>query len=681
MSPEAFLRNALRLLLPLAVAFTVYLYLYPIFLGCAFPIPPTPSNEYNIQNLTTEVVDRAAAFRDTLQQHLLGSTRAAAPFRLLALGDPQIEGDTSIRNYGRAPFPHLTKVFKYVTFKDRRITLWTRTRRTLHDIIDFYFVDIPDFLESTRKRIDLFGNDFYLGHIYRTLHWWTRPTHVTVLGDLLGSQWIGDREFERRSQRFWNRSFRGGERVPDDIAAYPQGEYDLAGLLGVEDDDAATWRRRIINIAGNHDIGYAGDLTKARLERFELAFGKAAYELRFELPIANATTNATIYSEDTNPESDRLPPELRIVVLNDMNLDTPAVEQSLQDKTYVFVNDVINTASAVEFQGHFTVVLTHIPFYKDPGVCVDSPYFSFHAGGGVKEQNQLSADATRGLLEGIFGLNGDANAPGHGMGRRGVVLNGHDHEGCDVWHHIDQSLPLELEPEPEPEPEPPADDNGTDTDSDDDEQKKNKDDTADSADSADSTDSSSDHQKKKRQWQAARWGDARRDGLPGKPGVPGLREITVRSMMADFEGNAGLLSAWFDEDAWEWRFEYADCKLGRQYYWWFVHVYDLVVLLVVLAYGVLRIAGAAGWCDVHRWPPVMRRARARVEGSSEGEGGTEETVSKAKGLLRRQRFESRGEGEEKKITTSILRKGEEGEGEDEGNGDVKSDIKGNVRKG
>lgn len=670
MSPEAFLRNALRLSLPLAVVFTVYLYLYPIFLGCAFPIPSTStqSNEH-IQNLPTEV-DSAAAFRDTLQQHILGSTKAA-PFRLLALGDPQIEGDTSIRNYGRAPFPHLAKVFKYVTFKDRKITLWTRIRRTLHDIIDFYFVDIPDFLESTRKRIDLFGNDFYLGHIYRTLHWWARPTHVTVLGDLLGSQWIGDREFERRSQRFWNRSFKGGERVPDDIAAYPQGEYDLAGLLGVEDDDAATWRRRIINIAGNHDIGYAGDLTKARLERFELAFGKAAYELRFELPIANATTNATIYSEDTNPESDRLPPELRIVVLNDMNLDTPAVEQSLQDKTYVFVNDIINTASAVEFQGHFTVVLTHIPFYKDPGVCVDSPYFSFHAGGGVKEQNQLSADATRGLLEGIFGLNGDANAPGHGMGRRGVVLNGHDHEGCDVWHHIDQSLPLELEPEPEL----PTDDHDSDSDGDD-KTKNSVDADADvDVDSANSVDSSSDHHhQKKRQWQAARWGDARRDGLPGKPGVPGLREITVRSMMADFEGNAGLLSAWFDEDAWEWRFEYADCKLGRQYYWWFVHIYDLVVLLVVLAYGILRIAGAAGWWDVHRWPPVMRRMR--IESSSEE--GAEVIVRKPKDVLRQQRLGSRGEEgkEEKKTITSVLH-----EGEGEGNGDIKSDVKGNVRKG
>ena len=562
MSPEAFLRNALRVLLPLAVAFTAYLYLYPVFSGCAFPLstlPVRPSDDATGAGATRCLAepDSAAAFRETLSQHLLSSASSPriAPFRLLALGDPQLEGDTSIRNYGREPFPHLTQAFEHLSSRTSGVTPWTRTRRALHDLVDFYFVDVPDFLESTRKRLDLVVNDYFLGHIYRTLRWWARPTHITVLGDLLGSQWISDEEFERRSHRFWRRSFRGGERVPDDVAAYPRDEYELAGLLTVEDDVAAAWRKRIINVAGNHDIGYAGDLTGARLERFERAFGKAAYELRFELPVTNATTNATIFDEDANPDSDRLPPELRVVVLNNMNLDTPALEQELQDKTYAFVNDVISTASAVEFRGHFTLVLTHVPFYKVAGTCADPPFFSFHpGGGGVKEQNQLSDHATRGLLEGIYGLSGDRWAPGGGAGRRGVVLNGHDHEGCDVWHYIDQNEPAE-----------------------------------------------------ERAWRAARWDDARADGLPDRPGAPGIREITVRSMMADFGGNAGLLSAWFDENAWEWRFDFTTCPLGRQYYFWFVHIYDLVVVVAALVYGTLRIAMAAG-CDVNRRPGTTKKA-------------------------------------------------------------------------
>ncbi|KAI0377538.1 hypothetical protein F5Y04DRAFT_176125 [Hypomontagnella monticulosa] len=523
MSPAANLRNALRALLPLAVACTIYLYLYPVFLGCAFPLPQTN--------------DTAAAFRDTIQQHTLPSSSSAAPFRLLALGDPQLEGDTSIRNYNRESFPHLTWAIRHLTYKTEQPSFRKRLRQVVHDLVDVFFDDIPDTAESIRKRIDLFGNDFYLAHIYRTLRWWARPTHVTVLGDLLGSQWIREKEFNRRSWRFWNRSFKGGERVPDEVAGYPAEEYDVVGLLGVEDENAAAWRRRVINVAGNHDIGYAGDLTLERLERFERVFGKAAYELRFELPITDPLANATIYDPERNPESNRLIPELRIVNVNNMNLDTPAADQSLQDKTYAFVNDVINTASAVEYAGHFTVVLTHIPLYKPEGVCVDSPFFDFHAGGGVKEQNLLSSDASRGFLEGIFGLNGDPNSPGEGKGRRGVVLNGHDHEGCDTYHYINQTEGDE------------------------------------------------------RQWRVTRWEAARADDLPGRPGVPGLREITVRSMMGGFGGNAGLLSVWFNEKTWEWEFEFANCALGTQYYWWFVHFLDLIVLALLVVYGALEVAG------------------------------------------------------------------------------------------
>ncbi|KAI1497015.1 hypothetical protein F5X99DRAFT_421704 [Biscogniauxia marginata] len=541
MSPSLLLlRNALRALIPLAVASTLYLYLYPVFLGCAFPIPQT-------ENANASV----GAFQEALRQHVSPSN-SVAPFRLLALGDPQLEGDTSIINYNRPSFPHLTKVIGHLSFKTKHPSLRKRLQQLFHDLVDFYFDDIPDTAESIRKRIDLFGNDFYLAHIYRTLRWWAKPTHVTVLGDLLGSQWIRNPEFERRSWRFWNRSFKGGERVPDEVAAYPSEEYDLAGLLGTHSAEAATWERRIINIAGNHDIGYAGDLTAERLERFERVFGKAAYELRFELPITDPAANASVFDPEKNPESDRLVPELRIVNVNNMNLDTPAADQSLQDNTYTFINDVITTSSAVEYKGHFTLVLTHIPLYKPEGVCVDAPYFSFHPSGGVQEQNQLSSDASRGFLEGIFGLNGDPNAPGGGGGRRGVILNGHDHEGCDTYHYINQTLEGE-----------------------------------------------------ERQWQVARWSSARDDQLPGRSGLPGLREITVRSMMGGFGGYAGLLSVWFDQDSWEWRFEFDTCALGTQYIWWAIHFLDLIVVVALVVYGVSEAALKAGLFAKER--PVTRK--------------------------------------------------------------------------
>lgn len=584
-SPAALLRNALRALIPVSLLLTVYLYLYPVFGQCAFPLPPGPSSESS--DSSDSSYGASSAFLKTLGLHLPPSldgllasrsslsNRPFAPFRMLALGDPQLEGDTSIPNaYSDSSFPNLVHAYKLATFQkipsdddddndsddSSSMVLRERIRQTLHDLVDFWFLDIPNTLESGRKRIDLVGNDFYLAHIARLMRWWAVPTHISVLGDLLGSQWVDDDEFDRRASRFWNRVLKDGERVPDEVAMFPGDEYDLSGYLGVsadtsapinqtEADIAASWTRRIINVVGNHDIGYAGDITAERLERFERQFGKANYELRFELPVDRLSADArtAVFDEETNPDSHLLVPELRIINLNDMNLDTPAYSADIQDQTYNFINAVINTASAVEFKGHFTIVLTHIPLHKPEGVCVDAPLFAFHDDDGtLREQNLLSEDASEGFLQGIFGMHGDRNAPGGGQGRRGVILNGHDHEGCDTFHYINQSHKISDED---------------------------------------------------RHWETATWTAARADGLLGqeRDGLPGVREITVRSMMGEFGGNAGLLSVWFDEDAWEWRFEYATCALGRQHLWWAVHVVDLITAGVLLVfYGVRAFEAITG---------------------------------------------------------------------------------------
>lgn len=430
-----------------------------------------------------------------------------------------------------------------------------RLRHSLHDVIDFYLDDIPKALEVWRKRIDHVGNDYYLGHIYRTLHWWTKPTHVTVLGDLVGSQWIDDDEFESRGSRFWNRVFRGGERVTEDVAKEPLTEEFPTIVLG---DDAEAWKRRIINVAGNHDIGYAGDLSKERMERFERVFGKANYELRFQLPV-----NTTSTSIENGQEAEQKPiPELRIIVLNDMNLDTPATVKELQDDTYKFLNDIITTSKDVTRPAHFTLVFTHIPMHKPTGVCVDAPYFDFFDGdfgNGIKEQNHLSYDASKGFLEGIFGMSGDTWAPGQGFGRHGLILTGHDHEGCDTYHFINQSAPPE------------------------------------------------------RRWEARRYKDAHAAGILEEAGVPGMREITVRSMMGDFAGNAGLFSLWFDEATWDWRFELVNCGLGTQHIWWIVHVLDLITVGVAIAYGILAIVHKSGLLkDQSQKPLTMGNGMARA---------------------------------------------------------------------
>lgn len=571
-----FLRNALCILIPFAAVSTAYLYLYPIFQGCAFPLP---NNGVAIQEGSSPYLEtlrlHAPSFLVPMNQNgnnTQGQSAPApesasetpplfptrlAPFRLLAIGDPQLEGDSSIPNsFKSSPFPHLVKIWKRVTFRIQSANLRQRIRWILHDLIDFCFEDIPDTVESIRKRIDHFGNDLYLALVYRAIHWWTKPTHVTVLGDLVGSQWIDDKEFAIRGDRFWNTVFAGSEKVPEDVMVEPAPEYDLAGFIGTQPtNETEAWERRLINVAGNHDIGYAGDLTVERLARFEKMFGKANYELRFEMPVSEMAAQTT-YS-DSNQNTDRLLPELRIVIINNMNLDTPARSPELQDATYRFINQVITTSTAVEYKGHFTILLTHIPLYKPEGVCVDPPFFDFwdvDHGGGVKEQNQLSGDASRGFLEGIFGMSGDTSAPGTGRGRPGVILNGHDHEGCDTFHYVNQT------------------------------QGESRDD---------------------RPWEVRRWRQARHEGIPSAAGIPGIREITVRSIMGMFGGYTGLLSAWFDEETWEWQFEYATCHMGTHNIWWTVHAVDIIVLGGVLLYPLVLAYEATN--RKNKLPIVPRR--------------------------------------------------------------------------
>ncbi|KAF4124843.1 Calcineurin-like phosphoesterase [Geosmithia morbida] len=540
----ALLGRGLGILMPLAVACTIYLYLYPVFGGCAFPVPSGSASEaFDV----TRRLHWPYAKANQQQQDGSYSGTKPAPFRLLSLGDPQLEGDSAIPTNINGYFPHVQDIAKRVAFKTWHPSLRDRLRMIVHDIVDLFFEDIPDIFESVRKRLDLVGNDLYLAHIYRTMHWWTQPTHVTVLGDLIGSQWVEDDEFERRGSRFWNRTFKGGQRLPDDLAQEPEDGHQVSGVLDGSDTEMV-WTERILNVAGNHDIGYAGDLTEERMERFERVFGKANYELRFELPIPNPELESTMRNDETNVDSDRIQPEIRIIVLNDMNLDTPAKSAPLQDETYRFVNAIIGNSHPVEDKGGFTILLTHIPTYKPEGVCVDAPFFDFYPaeeGGGVREQYLLSSDASKGLYEGIMGVSGNTDASGGGLGRPGLILNGHDHAGCDTYHYINQT-------------------NGT------------------------------DHTE--RAWEVTTWKDAQLRGIPNRKDrdIPGRREITVRSMMGDFHGNAGLVSLWFDWDRWEWQYEYSDCRLGRQHFWWLVHALDIIVVVAATLYAGITVAEANG---------------------------------------------------------------------------------------
>jgi hypothetical protein len=241
-----------------------------------------------------------------------------------------------------------------------------------------------------------------------------------------------------------------------------------------------------------------------------------------------------------------------LINLNTLVFDTPALSADVQSESYAYLNELIaERVSDVQDRSSFTLLLTHLPLHKADGVCADGPMFSFWdeadeegrwEGGGLKEQNHLSDFISAGgILQGIFGLSGDRDAVAGGVGRNGIILTGHDHVGCDAVHFVNRTVAGEGEEELGGESE-----------------------------------SGSENERPK-VWQ---WAAKRFDGETVDE--PSIREVTLRSMMGEFGGNAGLLSAWFDEAAGEWDYEITMCPAGVQHIWWAVHILVLVTMGVAL---------------------------------------------------------------------------------------------------
>ncbi|KAL4781697.1 hypothetical protein BJX76DRAFT_334678 [Aspergillus varians] len=561
MSLRWFLSRLLVGLLPLAITATVSLYIYPVVSGCAHPLPLDTSN----------ASPRASAFLQTLKQYLRPQSAPQpepAIFRLLVLADPQLEGDSSLPlpeyELGARVRKHWNDTLVSISAAPYpvHIDVWRTVLAALRSLVS---KDLPRTFVAARKRLDLLGNDYYLAHIYRTLHWWTRPTHVTVLGDLIGSQWVTDGEFQRRGDRYWHRVFRGGERVSDEITRTGEKDYAVGGdqeeKMGLEElPSSPSWARRIINIVGNHDIGYSGDASERRVERFEKAFGRSNWDIRFQHPKVKV-------------EAKEVTPTLHLINLNTLTLDGPPFSQDIQGQGYAYINDVISRRSyPVEDRTTFTLLLTHLPLHKPDGVCTDGPYFTYfdadddtedlrYKAGGLREQNHLSEHVSaNGILQGIFGMTGEEGALNGGRGRNGLILTGHDHTGCDVVHYTHKTSP-------------PATDN---------------DDLQTTSNGTIPNENATDQPRWT--WNATRYNPQTHQ----QSSSPSIREITLRSMMGEYGGNAGLLSLWFDSNAAEWNYAMSLCPAGVQHIWWVVHIVDLITLIVAGSYILAWIVSRPG---------------------------------------------------------------------------------------
>ena len=569
------------IIIAVAILSTTYLYLYPVVHGCAFS--STTGSTYD-------------GFKNALAHHrghLSDNDEAVAPFRLLVLADPQLEGDSSL------PDPEDALLARIGVHRRRLAqTSWDALKDAYVDVVkELALEDIPRAFWAARKTLDLFGNDYYLAHIYRTLHWWTDPTHVTVLGDLIGSQWVSDDEFAWRGWRYWNRVFAGSHKVEEMVMNMHEQDVDKQSKFPLEEVSSQDWSRLVVNIAGNHDIGYAGDISRSRLDRFESTFGKANWDIKFTYPAwrISSALNST----------DLPTPEIHLIILDSMLLDTPVLDESLQGQTYTYINNLITQRlSPVESRNtSFTLLLTHVPLHKPEGICVDAPFFDFwdfeaedgaFKSGGLKEQNHLSEHTSQnGVLRAIYGMSGDLDAPLGGRGRNGLILNGHDHEGCDVVHYVERTTSSSALPE-KAQQEARTD-----------EQEVEK------SESSTSADKDAHHEQiSSWTWKSSRHHDftsaetrisspqaeTEREVGAESEITTSLREITLRSMMGSYSGNAGLLSLWYDFDAGNWDYSIMMCPLGVQHTWWAIHVLDIVAMILILAQilGVLypRVSGS-----------------------------------------------------------------------------------------
>lgn len=219
---------------------------------------------------------------------------------------------------------------------------------------------------SLRKRLDIYGNDHFLGHIYDSMVGSLDPTQIAVMGDLLSSQWISDDEFYRRVDRYKQRIFKD-----------PKVD--------------------IFNISGNHDVGYHGEMSSERIERFKDAFGELNFVKHYE--------------------NGKMPP-LRIVVINSLALDGPGMSDEYSSEVFSFLSALRDGPS---FLGS-TILLLHVPLKKAAGMCTDEEMFAYYEWNTLRSQNHLSAEASEFVLDCVFGRQ---NKYG------GIILTGHDHIGCE----------------------------------------------------------------------------------------------------------------------------------------------------------------------------------------------------------------------------------------------------------
>ncbi|RIA96101.1 hypothetical protein C1645_420212 [Glomus cerebriforme] len=215
----------------------------------------------------------------------------------------------------------------------------------------------------------------------------------------------------------------------------------------------------------------------------------------------------------------------RMSVINSMNVDGPASDEISRSETWSLLNILAEEREQDNYRTPL-IFLTHIPIYKKEGICVDGPMTIYdNTGSFIKEQNHLLQNSSEFILTRL---------------RPKFIFAGHDHEGCDVTHVVRI--------------------------------KENKEYLINHYRTLD-------FEKEKNQIIS---GDDYSENGKLKENIWIVREVTVRSVMGAFGGNAGLFEIKRQinkNGSEEFEYNYSSCPFVINHIPWIVVVTDIIVTL------------------------------------------------------------------------------------------------------
>lgn len=290
--------------------------------------------------------------------------------------------------------------------------------------------------------------DKYLKRSFKTLQHFLDPDTVYFLGDLFdgGREWAtlkqgfkaSEEQWKQYGQDFWLKEFNRFGHIFFDLDQVNGGVYDTKD------------RSVIASLPGNHDLGFGAGVQKNVRDRFEAYFGKGNR--------VDVIGNHTFIGMDTVSLSAMDYPDVSEEIwrpgmdfLNGVDKTAArAVEHELLHRQGMMAkgkhtHTVVGAADAPKFRPREvaqtdtvslpTVLLTHVPFYREPGTpCgplrerhppsapnleVDEPN-AIRVAAGYQYQNVLTKSLSKTIAEKI--------------GKIGYIFSGDDHDYCELTH-------------------------------------------------------------------------------------------------------------------------------------------------------------------------------------------------------------------------------------------------------